>query len=243
MSTIALIGADGSGKTTIAKMLMDSPPVPLKYLYMGLNIESSNYALPTSRIVYYLKVYKYKKRNPSLKNEKLKNLSLHKLHDDRKEDLRGKLGAIARLLNRLGEEYYRLLVSKILQLQGNVVLYDRHFIFDSATLAEGEELKKQRLTTKIHRWFLQKLYEKPDITIFLEAPPEILFQRKGEADIEYLKGRNETFLKVGKALKNFIRIDATQPVEKVFDEVCLQIKNCLNAGYKASNSQVNGSSN
>ena len=42
MATIALIGADGSGKTTIAKMLLESPPAKMKYLYMGLNIESSN---------------------------------------------------------------------------------------------------------------------------------------------------------------------------------------------------------
>jgi len=77
MSTIALIGADGSGKTTIARMLLESPPVKMKYLYMGLNTESSNYALPTSRLIYYLKLLKYKKKNKDIKDVKLKNLSLH----------------------------------------------------------------------------------------------------------------------------------------------------------------------
>jgi len=225
MASIALIGADGSGKTTIARKLMESPPVPLKYLYMGLNIESSNYALPTSRIVYYLKVYKYKKKNQHLKKEKLKNLSLHKLHDDRKNDPRGKLGAAARLLNRLGEEWYRLMISRIFQFRGFVVLYDRQFIFDAATSAEGEDLKRQRLSSRIHRWILEKLYEKPDMTIFLEAPAEVLFARKGEADLEYLEGRNRAFLKVGKTLDNFIRVDATQPEDAVFTAVCLHIKN------------------
>ena len=51
MYTVALIGGDGAGKTTIADQLRDSFPLPLKYLYMGINIESSNVALPTSRII------------------------------------------------------------------------------------------------------------------------------------------------------------------------------------------------
>ncbi|HEY6907494.1 MAG TPA: hypothetical protein VI230_08485, partial [Ignavibacteriaceae bacterium] len=195
------------------------PPVKLKYLYMGLNIESSNHALPTSRFIYYLKVYKYKKKNKDLKHEKLKNLSLHKLHDDRKNDSRGMIGAAARLINRLAEEWYRLIISIVFQLRGYVVLYDRHFLFDAATSAKGEALKRQRLSSKIHRWILVNLYEKPDMTIFLEAPADVLFARKGEADLEYLKARNEAFLEVGKGLNNFFRIDATQSPEKVFENV------------------------
>ena len=53
MATIALIGADGSGKTTIANRLLEEQPIKLKYLYMGLNIESSNHSLFTSKLIYY----------------------------------------------------------------------------------------------------------------------------------------------------------------------------------------------
>ena len=59
-ATIALIGVDGSGKTTVAKALLETCPLPLKYVYMGTSIESSNAALPTSRLIHKLKVYQHK---------------------------------------------------------------------------------------------------------------------------------------------------------------------------------------
>lgn len=227
MATIALIGADGSGKTTIAKMLLDSPPAKMKYLYMGLNIESSNYALPTSRLIYYLKLLKYKKKNKNIKDVKLKNLSLHNIEEDRTVDKRGKLGAFARLANRMAEAWYRQVISWIFQLSGYTVLYDRHYIFDSSTNQTGEELKNQRLTTKIHQWMINNMLSKPKLVFLLHAPPEVLFERKGEADIEYLKARTESFMKVGKSLKNFIVVDATQPIDKVFADVFSESKKFL----------------
>ncbi|MCZ6701590.1 MAG: hypothetical protein O6940_00970 [Ignavibacteria bacterium] len=227
MATIALIGADGSGKTTIAKMLLDSPPAKMKYLYMGLNIESSNYALPTSRLIYYLKLLKYKKKNKNFKDVKLKNLSLHELNDDRSVDTRSKLGATARMINRIAEAWYRQLISWIFQMRGYTVLYDRHYIFDSSTNKTNEELKNQRLTTKIHQWMINNMLSKPKLVFLLHAPPEVLFERKGEADIEYLKARTDSFMKVGKSLKNFIVVDATQPIDKVFADVLNKSKEFL----------------
>lgn len=230
MKTIALIGADGSGKTTVAKKIMQSPPVPLKYLYMGLNIESSNYALPTSRLAYKVKLWEYKRKHKHLKNVELKNISLHQIDDNRRGDPRGKVGATARLVKRVSEELYRLFISWTFQIRGYNVLFDRHFIFDAATSATGEELKKQRFTNKIHRWFLNNVYSKPDLVIFLNAPAEVLYERKHEVDVEYLKTRTETFLKVGKALKNFVIVDTTQPIEKVFNEVNNTIIDFVNNG-------------
>lgn len=230
MKTIALIGADGSGKTTVANKIMASPPVPLKYLYMGLNIESSNYALPTSRLAFKLKLLEYKRKHKHLKDIRLKNLSLHQIDDDRRGDPRGKIGATARLFKRVSEELYRLFISWTFQIRGFNVLYDRHFIFDAATSATGEALKKQRLTNKIHRWFLNKVYSKPDLVIFLHAPAEVLFERKREIDVDYLKKRTEAFLSVGEKLKNFIVVDTTQPIERVFDEVKRTITDFVNNG-------------
>ena len=227
MATIALIGADGSGKTTIAEMLLKSPPVRMKYLYMGLNIESSNYSLPTSRLIYYLKLLKYKKKNKNLKDVKLKNLSLHDLNDDRSIDTRNKIGATARMINRIAEAWYRQLISWIFQLRGYTVLYDRHYIFDSSTNQTGEELKNQRLTTKIHRWLINNMLSKPKLVFLLYAPPDVLFERKGEADIEYLKRRTEIFMSAGKQLKNFVIVDATQPIDKVFADVYNKSKEFL----------------
>ena len=51
MASIALIGPDGAGKTTVTRFLEASSLLPFKYLYMGINLEASNVALPTFRFI------------------------------------------------------------------------------------------------------------------------------------------------------------------------------------------------
>ncbi len=50
MTTVALIGPDGAGKTSVAGRLSTLLPVPVRYLYMGVSADSSNVMLPTSRL-------------------------------------------------------------------------------------------------------------------------------------------------------------------------------------------------
>jgi hypothetical protein len=55
MFTVALIGPDGAGKTTIGRRLEHALPRPVKYIYMGVNLDSSNVMLPTTRLVKAIK--------------------------------------------------------------------------------------------------------------------------------------------------------------------------------------------
>ena len=55
MFTVALIGGDGAGKTTVANYLVEVLPWRVKYLYMGQSTISSNAALPTTKIARILK--------------------------------------------------------------------------------------------------------------------------------------------------------------------------------------------
>src|SRR5439155_8395774 len=55
MFTVALIGADGAGKTTIGRRLAHSLPLPVKYVYMGINFDASNHMLPTTRVLHRLR--------------------------------------------------------------------------------------------------------------------------------------------------------------------------------------------
>ena len=210
MFTVALIGADGAGKSTIANRLLESLPMRMKYIYMGLNTESSNIALPTSRLALYLKLRSYKKMAERSGNTDPGFVSTH--HMAHRIDRRGKLVATVRLLNRMAEEWFRQFVAWGYLLRGYVVLYDRHFLFDTAST----DPQNQRLTDRIHRWVLNHMYPQPDLVIFLDAPPEVLFSRKGETTLDYLRQKRKTFLEQGKKTANFVRIDATQHVDEVF---------------------------
>src|SRR5882724_6194445 len=106
MFSVALIGPDGAGKTTLTARLQESATIPVKCLYMGINIEASNHALPTSRLVAFFK------------RRKNKESEVCRCVDDSapgrgnaKRGLGGWLWAIGRLINRLLEEWYRQLLS------------------------------------------------------------------------------------------------------------------------------------
>ena len=219
MASIAIIGQDGAGKSTISKMVIDNLDLKLKYIYMGRNAESGNFNLPTTKLIHLLKIYEYKKKNKIIEFDKAKKLSLHELDKNRKKDIRGPLGAFLRMCNRLLEEWFRLFVSWFYQLRGYIVLYDRHFIFDYAIDPENQNLSNLRLTDKIHIWILNHLYEKPSLVIFLNAPGNVLYARKGEATIEYIEQKNKLFMRIGSKMPNFVSVDASQPIEKVFHDV------------------------
>ena len=223
MPTIALIGGDGAGKTTISNKLMASFPSSLKYLYMGTNAHSSNFALPTSRLIYFFKRLAYKKEQEKAgKPSSAEFISTHDLGHS--SDKRGKLGATARMLNRLLEEWLRQIISWSYQARGHIVLYDRHCLFDFAPKPNNP---KKRLSDRIHYSMLSHLYPKPDMVFFLDAPPEVLFARKGEASVEYLRSKRETYLNQGKKMNNFFQIDVTQSVDKVFADITRHIDDVL----------------
>lgn len=212
MTDVALIGCDGAGKTTVADMLVASQPFPARYVYMGVNAASSNIALPTTKLVYRLKVRRVRRQRRDDGADDGSPISLHGL--EHRRDGRGRLWAVARLLNRVAEEILRLGVSTWYQFRGYVVVYDRHFLFDY-----GSAGKDVRATDRIHRWFLERVYPKPDLVLFLDAPSELLFARKPEVPVSYLDKRRNTYLRRAHLVDRFETVDASQAVDGVYREV------------------------
>jgi hypothetical protein len=217
MTTIALIGGDGAGKTTVAHALIRSTSAPVKYLYMGLSTRSSDHALPTSRFVYWLKRQRHKKQKAQSGVKDPKSMPANELEYSRESH--GWIWNTARFLNRMAEAGYRQILAVLYQLEGKIVLYDRHFFFD----ATPEELNLQSRSTlfydRLFFWLMNHLYPRPAVAIFLDAPPDVLFSRKGEASPDYLAWQREQYMKQGAKLAHFIRVDATQPLEDVIHEV------------------------
>ncbi len=215
LTTVALIGPDGCGKSAVAKALLESSSLPLKYLYMGVNIESSNVALPTSRLIHKWKVYQHKKSLQRLGKEVPATVSLHGV--EHRVDKRGRLGGVGRLLRRVSEEVYRQLVSWLYQIRGNVVLYDRHFLFDALPIPA--DTTRRRFTETAHHWFLKTLYPRPGLAILLDAPPEVMYARKQEVPVEYLERDRMNLLQKRCYAQLFISVDATKPLEEVVSTV------------------------
>lgn len=206
MFSVALIGADGAGKTTVARQLERAFPLPVKYLYMGINTQSSNVVLPSTRLLERL--YRLSHSSGATR------ANLQVPSGPRKRS-GGTLRRAVRLAVNISEEIYRELLSWWYRRQGCMVIYDRHFQFDF----EYQPAADRPMSDRLHRWFLAHLYPRPDLVIFLDAPAEVLYARKPEAPPEWLHWRREQFLMQGRQLANFLRVDATQPLPAVVTEV------------------------
>lgn len=225
MFTVALIGGDGAGKTTVARAVMQSCGLPMKYVYLGLGTRSSNHALPTSRLVLLLKKRMYQREAHNSAGSIPDEMPASQLEYG--ENTHGWVWNTARFFNRLAEAWYRQLLSMGYQWRGYVVLYDRHFFFDTAPDAINSRDQKPLVLDRLLYWLMTHFYPKPTLTIFLDAPPELLFRRKGEATPQYLEQQRITFLEQGKKLAHFVRVDASQPLDDVVSEVTSHIKSCL----------------
>jgi thymidylate kinase len=214
MFSVALIGPDGAGKSTISRALAELSPLPLKTIYMGDNIEACNFALPTSRLIGY---FRRRRRGRSAESPQTGGDSSAVSHSQRMS-LAQMLWSAGRLANLLAEEWYRQLLSWSYQARGYIVLYDRHFLFDFSL--DGVESDVWAFERRLHRWILTRIYPRPSLVIYLDAPAEILFARKGEKTPEELENRRQAFIRQGTEVRNFVRVDGTQPLDKVCAEVC-----------------------
>jgi thymidylate kinase len=217
MSTIALVGPDGAGKSTIGRTLEQISPIPVKYVYMGVNLESSNLVLPTTRLL--LEIKRVRGGRPDIAAGP---------HDGSKAQPRPK-GLIKkmaaglknglRVANLMAEEWFRQMVVWSYLLRGYHVLLDRHFFFDYYAHDIANDDPMRPLSSRIHGFMLRNLYPKPDFVIFLDAPTEVLFARKPEGSLAALEERRQEYIRLRDVVKAFTVVDVSQPVDEVTHQI------------------------
>jgi thymidylate kinase len=217
--TVALIGPDGSGKTTIGRGLAEVLPIRAKYVYMGVNWDASNHLLPSTRLVQKMM------DSWTTRSRRTQVATDAREAGDGGGRRRGPFRRFLRagwialgLMNEVTEEWYRQIVAWLYVRRGVVVIFDRHFFVDFYTddVAGGATRKLDR---RIHGFLLSRVYPRPDLVIYLDAPPEVLFARKGEGTLEWLERRRREYLELAPKMKHFVVVDASRPLHEVMDDV------------------------
>ncbi len=219
MVTVALIGADGAGKTTIARRLEESGVLRAKYIYMGVNPEASNHMLPTTRLLRAVKRALGRETHAGGPPDPARRA------DRSGGVVRRGLSAVKsalRTANQLAEEWYRQSVAWYYQRRGFVVLFDRHFYSDYHAHDVTGLSGRRSLARRIHGLVLGRWYPRPDLVVLLDAPAAVLHARKPEGTVELIERRREEYLRLREEAVHFAVVDADRPLDVVVEDVeCL----------------------
>jgi thymidylate kinase len=93
------------------------------------------------------------------------------------------------------------------------VLYDRHVV--DALLRPGKPTFRARVSYSL----LLHSCPAPDVFVVLDAPGQLMFDRKGEHTPEILEERRQRYLELQDRYDNVVVVDATQDVLAVRREV------------------------
>jgi thymidylate kinase len=215
MVSVALIGPDGAGKTTVSKQLEHAFPMPVKYVYMGINPDASNHMLPTTRLLIQMK--RMLGRSTAKGGPRDPKDSQTRRRGKGKRLLYGLKTGLS-LTNRIAEEWFRQGLAWYYQQRGYLVLFDRHYFSDYYSYDVMTADQPRALSRRIHGFMLNRVYPKPHLVIYLDAPAEVLFARKGEGSVSLLEERRKAYLQMASLVPAFRVVDATQTIDEVTQE-------------------------
>lgn len=214
--TVAIIGPDGAGKSTLIEKLEVGLPSSVKRIYMGVNPTAATHALPTTRLIWFLnRVLKRPRPNydmdsqPQAAKEQHQRNSLKQLFSEVKSAFF--------VLNRVSEQWYHQWVCWYYQWRGHLVLIDRHFYLDYLALKLTNPARRSVVAWRIHDFLIERVYPRPDLTLYLDAPPEVLFARKQEVSLARLETMRRAYNQIRDHVPAFDALDATESAEQVYE--------------------------
>lgn len=215
MITVAIIGPDGAGKSTVTDLLERRPmPAPVRRIYMGVNLQASGLMLPTTRLALAVKSARGRRSDMVAPSQAA---PVPAGGNPLRRAVRGG-GRAARMALWMAEEWFRQAVAEYHRRRGRIVVFDRHFFADYWE-TDGHAAGAGSIASRIHLRVLERAYPKPDLTICLDAPGQVLFDRKHEASPEWLEARRRQYLRLAEVLPHFVVVDVDRPLDGVVRDV------------------------
>ena len=186
-TSTVLLAPDGGGKSTLAAALAHDPCLQARVVYMGSNVRVAAFRLPATR---WLERQSRGRGNASLRRAR-------------------PLWRLLSALHRIVEDWCRYGIGRLHVLQGRTVVYDRYF-YDL-------ELSPRRASRRLRarRWLLRHTCQEPDLVLLLDAPGDILHQRKGEHTPAALEKQRRGLLDLVRRLPRSVVIDTTAGPDEV----------------------------
>lgn len=198
--SIAILAPDGGGKTTVIENISSL----VSGSFHGVDVR---YIRP--RLFRNLGAYNL--INPTEEESSNPNPHDKTLHNPLKSLIRF-------LFYNLDYQLGTLFDIKLKKVRKKLVIFDRYY-YDYYVDMKRYQYKLPKFLPKVFEFTIPK----PDIVFILDAPAEILYERKKELTVEELKRQRNEYRKIANNMKNAILIDASQEIEKVVQDITTAI--------------------
>jgi thymidylate kinase len=131
------------------------------------------------------------------------------------------LASLFKLGNLLAEAWYRQLVARRLARQGNLVIFDRHFMADYPDSYQSTSIPALR---RLRHAILRRAVPQPQVLIYLDAPANVLLRRKGEGTEASLNRQRQAYRTLVEQHPLGAIIDSNRQIDDVIHDVAAAIR-------------------